>query len=191
MRTTILAVCLLAAGCGDAGRVRDLERQVEKQEAQIRAQQNEILVLRKKLNDLELVNSVSRHEAVSSKNQLLIAQAGGTAGAPQSVPGTATAAPPVPPKPQPGGPSAADVARASDFRSSPQVIERHCTVEVGPNRNNYDECVNHQSEAATTLAQSQPAGGNERVWAENRVRCARDNPEDYVARLRCEQRSFR
>jgi hypothetical protein len=189
MRTTLLAICLLAAGCGDAARVRDLERQVEKQEAQIHSQQEEIRALRAKLNEAETASSQSRHDAVASKNQLLIAQAGGAAGAPPPRPGPATPTPPV--IAPAGGPSQAEVARASDFASSAAIIERHCSVAVGPDRQNYEECATRQNEAAATLAQSQPAGATDRVWAENRVRCARDNPEDYVARLRCEQRAPR
>jgi hypothetical protein len=203
MRTIILAVCALAVGCDQAGRVRDLERQVEKQERIIRAQHEEITALRTKLNEAQTVGSESRRAAVNSKNQLLIARAKGAPVPPppvpaQSAPINVTAPPEEPPAPKPPqGPrviilgastSPADVARASDFSQAPAAIDRHCTLEAGADRLAFDDCAARQRAAVATLSHNRPFGSDDHAWSDARIRCAHDSPEDFVERLRCEQR---
>src|ERR1700682_1179250 len=148
MRTMILAVCPLAVACGDAGRVPDLERQVEKQDRIIRAQHDEITALRARLNDAQVVGSQSRREAVNSKNQLLSARAKGPPPPPpppvpaaQPAAINVTAPPEETPAPKPPqGPrvviigassSPADVARASDYSTAAAQIAHHCSLQVG------------------------------------------------------------
>jgi len=203
MRWMILAVCALAFACGDSGRVRDLERQVEKQDQIIRAQHDEITALRGRLDDAQTVGSQSHREAVNSKNQLLIARARGAPVPPppvpaQSAPINVTAPPEEAPPPKvPQAPrvviigasaSPADVGRASDFSTAPEVIDRHCTLEAGNNRSAFEDCVARQRAAIATLTRNRPFGSDDHNWSDARVRCARDSPEDFVERLRCEER---
>jgi hypothetical protein len=171
MRKIVLLLCVLSAAC-DTRRARDLEQQVEQQQRTIKAQQDEIQSLRARLTGAE--SKESRREAIAAKNKALMASV------PTPPPATASSTAPSGAVVFAGGTPGIDVQKASDFSNATAVIARLCGTAA--------TCAALQREALATLTQGRPANVDERVWNEARVRCAREHPEDYVERVRCEQR---
>jgi len=81
-----------------------------------------------------------------------------------------------------------DVAKASDFYDSFDVMTKHCRAEWPNNAEMLNYCMRKQSEALAALTKGRPFGSDEKRWSEARVKCAAKWPDDYSMRVYCESK---